>query len=589
MSSRISLSMIVKNEEQALPKCLEAARRWVDEIVVLDTGSTDRTREIAREFGAVVHEWVWRNDFAAARNQSLGHCTGDWVLALDADEVMTPESGPALRRACDDGPDDVVGYDIKIVCPREGDGGLVRLNWFPRLFRNLPGVQWEGVIHEQVTTSLLGRGRVIRSGVTVMHSGYTLTPEVMAAKAERNLALLQRQLQEEPDYAPGWFQLAETYALVGKLDEAIDAYRRCLRLIQLSRLTLSSNVVALALQNLGAVLVVRAKEDDVEEGLRLVRAAMEVDGNLITPHVHLGNHAMAERDWDAAERHFAKALEMVEQQGEGDQFEISPWLIHILRGCARAQRQRLPEAIASFEAGLALNPKFKEGFWLLALAASDAGEYGKSLAALDRLAGFGRDDFGFQARRATVLAALGRHQEAVDAARAALAHEPNTGPVLLVLAENLARAGHAAEAAETYERLAAGAPDNPAPLLAMAQCWETAGEPAKMMDAYRRAVDVAPDSPDVLFALGSACLRGGALDTAAECLAAAVAAQPDRADFHVNHALCLLKKGDLAAAGPALHAVLERWPDMTQARELVRLLDRLGAIAVAAEPARSAT
>src|SRR2546427_10591625 len=99
MSARISLTMIVKNEERALPACLEAARPWVDEIVVVDTGSTDRTREIAAGFGARVHEWAWRDDFAAARNESLRHTTGDWILALGADEVLSPELGPALRRA----------------------------------------------------------------------------------------------------------------------------------------------------------------------------------------------------------------------------------------------------------------------------------------------------------------------------------------------------------------------------------------------------------------------------------------------------------------------------------------------------------
>jgi tetratricopeptide (TPR) repeat protein len=589
MSARISLSMIVKNEERALPKCLAAARPWVDEVVVVDTGSTDRTPDIAREFGAIVHAWAWRDDFAAARNESLRHCTGDWVLALDADEVMTPESGPALRRACDEAPADVVAYDIKIVCPREGDGGLVRLNWFPRLFRRLPGVQWEGVIHEQVTASVAEHGRTERSQIEVLHSGYTLDPATMAAKAERNLELLGRQLQTEPDYAPGWFQLAETYALVGKLDEAIDAYRRCLRLIQLSRLTFGSGVVALALQNLGAVLVQRGRPGDKEEGIRLIRAAMEVDGSLATPHVHLGNHAMADHDWEAAERHFGKALEMVERQHDNDQFQICPWLIHTLRGCARAQQRRLPEAIASFEASVALNPEYKDALWLLALAASDHGDHAKSLSALDRLAGLGRDDFPFHVRRASVLAALGRHGDAADAARAALRHEPDSAPIQLVLAENLARDGRPAEAAQAYERLTASSPDNPAPWLAMAQCWEAAGERDKMMAAYRRAVELAPESPDVLFALGSACLRGGALDTAEACLAAAIAARPERPEFRFNHVLCLVKKGDLEGARRALASIVERWPSLTQAGELVRAIDRFGVAAVDTEPARSAS
>ncbi len=92
--------MIVRNESAGLPGTLAAARPWVDEIVVVDTGSTDGTREVARSHGARVVEWAWRDDFAAARNESLRHATGDWILVLDADEVLTEASGPALRAAC---------------------------------------------------------------------------------------------------------------------------------------------------------------------------------------------------------------------------------------------------------------------------------------------------------------------------------------------------------------------------------------------------------------------------------------------------------------------------------------------------------
>src|SRR5262249_45544502 len=301
MGTRISLTMIVKNEEVALPACLDAARPWVDEIVVVDTGSTDRTRAIAADYGARVYDWAWRDDFAAARNESLRHATGDWILALDADEVLTPEAGPALRRACED-PGDVVGYDVKIVCPREGDGGLVRLNWFPRLFRNLPGVRWEGVIHEQIVTSLAGRGRIVKCPVEVLHSGYTLSPEEMQAKARRNIALLERQLRDEPDYAPGWFQLAETYVMAGRLDDAVDAYRRSLRLVEVSRLTLSPGVITVALQNLGAALFQRNAPGDRDEARRLLASALSLDPELIPIRVIMGNHAMAEQKWEEAER-----------------------------------------------------------------------------------------------------------------------------------------------------------------------------------------------------------------------------------------------------------------------------------------------
>ena len=576
MGARISLTMILKNEERALPACLEAARPWVDEIIVIDTGSTDRTREIAASFGARVHEWAWRDDFAAARNESLRHATGDWILALDADEVLTPGSGPALRRACDE-PGNVVGYDIKIVCPREGDGGLVRLNWFPRLFRNLPGVRWEGVIHEQVVTSLVGHGPIVKSDVAVLHSGYTLSAEAMQAKARRNIALLEHQLRAEPDYAPGWFQLAETYVMSGRLDDAVDAYRRSLRLLQVSRLTLSPGVVVVALQNLGAALFQRNKPGDRAEARQLLDSALSLDPTLIPIRVILGNHAMAEQKWEDAERHFTTALELVAEQREHGEYEISPWLIHFLRGCTLAHQRKLGEAMACFDESLAVNPEHGDSLWLLALAAGDSGDWARGFAALERLAAAGRADVPYHVQRAVTLSELGRHAEAVAEARLVLEREPSLVPMRSLLAENLTRAGHYAEAVDAYARVVDAAPDKVAPLLALAQCREMVGDRDGMMDAYRRAVELAPDSADVLFALGSACLRGGALDAAEECLAGAVERYPERADFRVNHALCLVKKGDLGRARDRLAAIVARWPEMTKARELHQLVERCAA------------
>ena len=95
----LTFCIIVKNEEKNLPRCLASVKNVVDEIVVLDTGSTDRTPEIAQEFGAKVHYFEWCNDFAAARNESLKYVTGDWVLVLDADEYLSPKIAPHIRQA----------------------------------------------------------------------------------------------------------------------------------------------------------------------------------------------------------------------------------------------------------------------------------------------------------------------------------------------------------------------------------------------------------------------------------------------------------------------------------------------------------
>lgn len=570
--ARISLCMIVKNEARALPSCLSSTRPWVDEIVVVDTGSTDDTREIARSFGAQLVEWAWRDDFAAARNESLRHATGDWILVLDADETLSDGAGTELRAACATAPADVVAYLVKIVCPRDGDGGLVRLNWFPRLFRKLPGVQFEGVIHEQVIGSLAGRGQVERSKIEVLHGGYTLSADQIMAKARRNLGLLERQLRQDPSYAPGWFQIAETYVLLGKMDDAIDAYRRCLKVLETSRLTLPPSVIAVALQNLGAALIARGDRTD---GVKALEAALVIVPDLPPVHVHLGGAAITEQRWEDAELHFADALSAIERAGDLGEYEASPWLIYFLRGCAQARQAKLSEAIASFDRALELNPRHGESLWLLALSTANSGAWERSLGALDRLHALGRSDFPFYAQRALAFAMLGRPEQAAHSALTALEYEPTSAPMLALGADNLARLGRTREAADLYARVSAAMPESVAPLLALAQCRETLGDLDGMMEAYRRAVALAPEAPDVLFALGSACLRAGALDVAEECLASAVEHDATRADYRLNHALCLLKQGAAIRASRVLSGILERWPTLSQARELHALANRL--------------
>ena len=108
--ARLSLCLIAKNEEALLPGCLESVRGHVDDIVLVDTGSTDRTMAIAREAGATVLERPWDDDFSAPRNLAARHARGEWILMLDADERLAPGAGRALERAVKRG-----GFDVGMV------------------------------------------------------------------------------------------------------------------------------------------------------------------------------------------------------------------------------------------------------------------------------------------------------------------------------------------------------------------------------------------------------------------------------------------------------------------------------------------
>lgn len=192
--------MIVKNEEAYLEKCLSSVRDVVDEIIVVDTGSTDGTVDIARRYGAKVIPFEWTQDFSAARNFSLEQATGDWILYLDADEELVGVDKEAFLQLLKD--PKVEGYYFRIISPtagETGDQGLRHLSL--RLFRNRPGYRFQGALHEQIVPSILATNpsaQLWDSGLCIYHHGYKQEVVGSRNKVSRNLEILQKQVEKDP-------------------------------------------------------------------------------------------------------------------------------------------------------------------------------------------------------------------------------------------------------------------------------------------------------------------------------------------------------------------------------------------------------
>ncbi len=205
----ISLCMIVKNEERFLGQCLESVREFVDEMVIVDTGSTDHTVEIARQFGAKVYFHQWQNSFSEARNYSLQFVNSDWVLQLDADEKLEKEDILLLKKVISDPHTNAVFMPILNDLP---EGGLSK-HYFPRLYRN-GSAHYEGIVHNQLEFA----GKSVTAEIRIYHYGYNLTPEQMAKKNERSARLLEKQLQENPDFLFTWHNLIRIHRNQKKYD-----------------------------------------------------------------------------------------------------------------------------------------------------------------------------------------------------------------------------------------------------------------------------------------------------------------------------------------------------------------------------------
>ncbi len=225
--------MIVRNEERHLAACLVSIRTLVDDIVVVDTGSTDRTIRIARRFGARVYRMKWPGNFATARNRSLDHATGQWILFIDADErVRTPAPAARLRRLLRNPRIAALTVDL------HASSSSTALRTV-RLFRRDPRVRFEGAMHESM---MRGVGRLVQedgaverhSGLVFDHVGYD---DAGPAKARRNLPLLRRALAEQPGNIWNRAHLGLVYATLGRTREAVAAWRRGIRDVQRSRTT----------------------------------------------------------------------------------------------------------------------------------------------------------------------------------------------------------------------------------------------------------------------------------------------------------------------------------------------------------------
>jgi tetratricopeptide (TPR) repeat protein len=223
---RLSLCMIVRDEEDNFAACLKSAANLVDEIVVVDTGSTDRTRNIARRLGARVFDFPWVDDFAVARNESLRHATGDWIFWLDADErIDAPNRAKMQRLVAGLGKEKLAFEMTGIHLP--GPGRILMAEATSvRLFRNHPELRWQNRIHEDLMPALRAQGvRVVRTEIEILHTGYQ-DPAVRARKNERDLRLLLMDFADGAETPSTFLNIARIYLATGRAAEALPILQR---------------------------------------------------------------------------------------------------------------------------------------------------------------------------------------------------------------------------------------------------------------------------------------------------------------------------------------------------------------------------
>lgn len=300
--------MIVRNEAERLPGCLASVADLVDEIVVVDTGSSDATKAVAAQFGPKVKlfDFPWCDDFAAARNESLRRAGGDWVLWLDADDRLDETNRQRLARLLaqlpqSGGSPELVVYLMQCLNVSSVEAAATTALEHGRLFRNDPRLRWEYRVHEQIVPAIerLG-GRTLKSDVAIHHFGYG-DAAARRQKLLRDLRLLELDDRQRPGDPLVLFHLGWTQHLLGQSAAAAATLERC-RQVAPPQLAIVRRLYALLVRSLREL----GRRDDALAVCRAGRAAYPLDAELL---FHAGQLGCECGDFAAAE---AALLQLVE-------------------------------------------------------------------------------------------------------------------------------------------------------------------------------------------------------------------------------------------------------------------------------------
>jgi tetratricopeptide (TPR) repeat protein len=352
----LSLCMIVRDEQEMLPRCLAAIAGAVDEIVIVDTGSRDATVEIARSFGARVIEREWTGSFAEARNVAFDAAASDWLMYLDADEVLVAEDAVLLRTLTGRTWREAF-YLAETNYTGEIDDGTAVTHNALRVFRNRPEYRFEGRVHEQIAQRLPAYlpERIEVTPIRVEHYGYLGAVSSAREKSRRNLELLRLQQAEAPATPFLHYNLGSEYAAAGDLASALGEFERSWTLLQGESERGSHEFAPALLRRFVAVLRASSRPADA---LSLADEGLErfPDFTDLVFERALAFRALGERE--SASEQFERCIELGDAHGYTARVGCGTYLPRIQLAEIAREDGDPPAAIALLERCLHEYPQF---------------------------------------------------------------------------------------------------------------------------------------------------------------------------------------------------------------------------------------
>lgn len=310
----ISQCMIVKNEEKNIERALSWGRGIVSEQIVVDTGSSDRTVEIAAKMGAKVYHYAWEGDFSAAKNYAISKAKYEWIAFLDADEYFSKEDAEKVLYYVNELQDKKYDIIVTGLANLDQSGNVISLVTQERIFRNIPGLRYNRRIHEYLASvdgtkfySVDATGEL-----TIYHTGYGNAQ----VKIGRNLELIQAELAEHPDDWEMLGYLGDLYYAGGDLESAEKAFRSSVSLISTGKDD-QNNVMPRIATTFVKLLEILYIKQDTEKA-----AFMDVYDKAVNclpedadPDYYAGAFFVKQGDYRLAEKHLRKALSLLGQYG----------------------------------------------------------------------------------------------------------------------------------------------------------------------------------------------------------------------------------------------------------------------------------
>jgi glycosyltransferase involved in cell wall biosynthesis len=372
--------MITRNEEEYLEQCLNSVKDIVDEIIIVDTGSTDKTKEIAKKFGAKIYDFKWIDDFSAARNESLKHATKDWILVLDADEVIEKSSFSKITELVNSERDAFIlptynhTNDTKISgFTVSTDKGLSKgcagffISAKCRIFRNRKNYGFTGAVHELVEPSIgAGNGRVEFANI-IIHNYGNMDNEIIKKKRKMYLELCRKKVKQNPADS-SYYELGVLCKENDDFENAVKSFRKAVELNP------NHNM---ALYELG---VICEQQKNYDEAVKYYTESLKIKENSES-FQSLGVCYLKKGMHKEAYRNLVKAMML----------NPNKYTIYNNLGAVLEKSGNLDTARQMLEVAVKLNPDNVIGFYNLGVVLDKKGSFGEAINAYEKAAELGHN------------------------------------------------------------------------------------------------------------------------------------------------------------------------------------------------------